>query len=107
MMGANLSVLACGSPIKFERTKVISRISLRMLLPIRISIPESVGPLVVLMFDGGEELTYNPFFAPVPQVVNEKPGDNQQHQSRDCVCASALLDAGIVFFRLEDRHISK
>src|SRR4051812_47950150 len=104
MMRADLAVLACGSPIEFEGTEVISRILLRMLLPIWVGVPQGIRSFIVPMLDGGEELIYNPFFPPIPEVVHQQTGDYYQCNCSDAIDAAALFNSRIVFLGLEDRH---
>src|SRR5579872_2772402 len=102
---ADFAVGAYRAPILLEGSKWIAGILLRMLFPIRVSIPKRIGLFVITMLDGGEELIDGALLAPIPEVINEESGYREQHEPDDQIHAAPAIDARIVFLSFKDSHV--
>src|SRR5579859_3413811 len=104
-MGAKLPVGPDRPPVLFERSKIVPRVLVRMLLPIWISVPKRIGSLVVPMLHGRKEFVDGALLTPVPEVIHQESENGGDHHTGKDVHAATLFNSRIVFFGFEYRHL--
>src|SRR6201987_1821257 len=96
--------LATRPPVPVKIIVGIIRVLLRVLFPVRIGAVDRVCLLVVLLLQSGEEFVDQSFFRPEPELVREKPQDEQRPYNRNDAELPPTGSSLVVFLRIHQCH---
>jgi hypothetical protein len=80
-MAADAAVVTRLAPVNDEAAVRIAIVSLHMLLPIGIVVPDAVGPREIPCFHRREELVYAMLRRQIPKQENRQQGGRNDHDS--------------------------